>query len=268
MGYGYYAAATPRSSSRRWCSGVRSPRRCCRGLLGRRHRSWRRAGARPARLGAAFSILAQMRSGTTAEAYVHRGDSLVRYLSWQHAVRPGAQSGLVGQVDCLPTRRQTDDLAIRATATRCTSTPAIGTSPGFRSRNATACSARPDRPEAPPGRVTLLQVTGTDPRERARSRCNHRTIRCASSPGTATCARGRRGSTCRRRVSVRLGVRNQIALGYFQFVATPGGQVGYLPSVYFDRAVNSACRPCCRTPTPAGVWPRSGSRCGSCRVCR
>ena len=27
--------------------------------------------------------------------------------------------------------------------------------------------------------------------------------------------------------------------GFFQFVSTPGGQVGYLPSVYFDRNENS-----------------------------
>ena len=38
---------------------------------------------------------------------------------------------------------------------------------------------------------------------------------------------------------VRLGIRNQIALGFYQFVATPGGQVGYVPSVYFDRDQNS-----------------------------
>jgi hypothetical protein len=39
--------------------------------------------------------------------------------------------------------------------------------------------------------------------------------------------------------SVRLGIRNQIGIGFFQFVATPGGQVGFLPSVYFDRDQNS-----------------------------
>jgi hypothetical protein len=39
--------------------------------------------------------------------------------------------------------------------------------------------------------------------------------------------------------SARLGIRNQIALGFYQFVGTPGGQAGFLPSVYFDRNQDS-----------------------------
>src|SRR4029077_14686090 len=52
-------------------------------------------------IGAAFSILAQMLVGTSAEALVHRGDLLERYVQWQHDVSPGAQSRLVSQVNAL-----------------------------------------------------------------------------------------------------------------------------------------------------------------------
>ena len=38
---------------------------------------------------------------------------------------------------------------------------------------------------------------------------------------------------------IRLGIRNLIELGYFQFTSIPGGAAGFLPSVYFDEDYNS-----------------------------
>jgi hypothetical protein len=95
----------------------------------------------------------------------------------------------------------------------------------------------PTGPKLHPGRVTLLQVTGTDP-QNVRVEVNHRQqLRFVTRYGDV------RARTLWFDLptsgGVRLGIRNQIALGFYQFVATPGGQVGYVPSVYFDRDQNS-----------------------------
>ena len=87
------------------------------------------------------------------------------------------------------------------------------------------------------GTVTLLTVSGTDPqsvrvevngRQQLRFVTRYGDVRARTfwfDPPTEG--------------GIRLGIRNQIALGFYQFVATPGGQVGYLPSVFFDRDQSS-----------------------------
>ena len=143
------------------------------GLL-RRHRSWRAPALGLLAVGAAFSILAQMSIGTTAEAYVHRGDSLVRYLSWQHDVSPGAQAGLVRQVDGLPTGGSTDDLAIRGDC------DALYLNTGDQYQPWVPVEERDRVLQLDPtgrssirGASTLLRVTGTDPQS-VRVEVNHR----------------------------------------------------------------------------------------------
>jgi hypothetical protein len=88
-----------------------------------------------------------------------------------------------------------------------------------------------------PGAATLLSVSGTDPRTVQIQVNRRRELRFVTTYGdlrarTPWFAMPTEGG-------IRLGIRNQIALGFYQFVATPGGQVGYLPSVYFDRDQNS-----------------------------
>jgi hypothetical protein len=189
-------------------------------------------------VGAVFSLLAQMSIGTTSEAYVRRGDSLVRYLTWQHDVSAGAQAGLVTRVDGLPTGGATDDIAIRGDC------DAVYLNTGDRYQPWVPVQER-DRilevtaagPRLHPGGVTLIRVGGTDPQNVRLEVNRSQQLRFVTRYGDL-----------RARTSwfdmpteggVRLGVRNQIALGFFQFVSTPGGQVGYLPSVYFDRDQNS-----------------------------
>ena len=237
MGYGYYAARYATEFVPALVLGGAITTALLTGLL-RRHRSWRAPALGLLAVGAVFSILAQMSIGTTAEAYVHRGDSLVRYLSWQHAVSPGAQAGLVRQVDGLPTGGSTDDLAIRGDC------DALYLNTGDRYQPWVPVEERdrvlqldPTGPKLHPGRVTLLQVTGTDP-QNVRVEVNHRQqLRFVTRYGDV------RARTpwfdLPTSGGVRLGIRNQIALGFYQFVATPGGQVGYLPSVYFDRDQNT-----------------------------
>jgi hypothetical protein len=237
MGYGYYSARYASEFVPALVLGGAIATGLLAGWLPR-HRSWRGPVLAVAALGTAFSLLAQMSIGTTAEAYVHRGDALVRYLTWQHDVSPGAQAGLVTQVDGLPTGGTTDDLAIRGNC------EALYLNTGDRyqpwvpvEERDRVLELRATGSRLRAGAVTLLTVTGTDPQS-VRLEVNHRQqLRLVTRYGDV------RARTfwfdMPTTGGVRLGVRNQIALGFFQFVATPGGQVGYLPSVYFDRDQNS-----------------------------
>jgi hypothetical protein len=183
-------------------------------------------------------MVAQMSIGTTMAAYVHRGDSLVRYLTWQHEVSPSAQAGLVTRVDGLPTGGSTDDLAIRG---NCESVylntgdqyqPWIPVEERDRVLELSATGHRLN-----PGRVTLLTVSGTDPQSVRVEVNEHQQLRFVTRYGDALAQTA--WFDMPTSGGARLGIRNQIALGFFQFVSTPGGQAGFLPSVYFDRDENS-----------------------------
>jgi hypothetical protein len=237
MGYGYYSARYASEFVPALVLGGAITTGLLAGWLPR-HRSWRVPVFALAGVGTAFSLVAQMSIGTSMQAYVHRGDALVRYLTWQHDVSPGAQADLVTQVDGLPTGGDTDDLAIRGDC------EALYLNTGDRYQPWVPVEERdrvleldPTGRSLHPGTATLVTVSGTIPQS-VRIEVNHRQhVRLVTRYGDA-----------RARTSwfdlptsggIRLGARNLIALGFFQFVATPGGQVGYLPSVYFDADQNS-----------------------------
>ncbi len=237
MGYGYYAARYASEFVPALVLGGAVTTALLCGLL-RRRRGWRAPALTLLAVGAAFSLVAQMSIGTTMAAFVHRGDSLERYLSWQHDVSPTAQGRLVSQVDGLPTGGNTDDLAIRGSCealylnTGDKYQPWIPVQERDRVLELTAT-----QPRLRPGAVTLLTVTGTDPQS-VRVEVNHRQqLRFVTRYGDAYARTP--WVDVPTTGTVRLGIRNQIGIGFFQFVATPGGQAGFLPSVYFDRDQNS-----------------------------
>ncbi len=237
MGYGYYAARYASEFVPALVLGGAITTALLVGLV-RRHRAWRPPVLAVLAVGAVFSLVAQMSIGTTMEAFAHRGDSLERYLTWQHDVSPTAQGRLVSQVDGLPTGGGTDDLAIRGNCealylnTGDRYQPWIPVQERDRVLELTATRTRLHA-----GRATLLTVTGTDPQS-VSLEVNHRQqLRFVTRYGGAYARTP--WFDLPTTGSVRLGIRNQIGIGFYQFVATPGGQVGYLPSVYFDRDQNS-----------------------------
>ena len=237
MGYGYYAARYASEFVPAMVLGGAVTTCLLAGWL-RRHRAWTLPAAAVLGAGTVFSLVAQMSIGTTMTAYAHRGDSLVRYLQWQHDVSPAAQARLVTRVDGLPSGGTTDELAIRGDCeglylqTGDRYQPWIPVEERDRVLELTATT-----PRLRPGRARLVSVTGTDPehvwievdrRRQLRLVTGYGDLRARTSwfdlPTTGT---------------VRIGVRNQIGLGFYQLVGTPGGSVGFLPSVYFDRDQNS-----------------------------
>ncbi len=163
MGYGYYANRYSSEFVPAFVLGGAITTALLCGFLARRP-SWRAPALAVMGIGTAFSILAQMLVGTSAEALVHRGDLLERYVQWQHDVSPGAQSRLVSQVDALPEGGQTDDLAILGDC----QTLFINTGDRYelwlpvqdrdRLLTLTAINGKLHR-----GRADLVDVTGTEP---------------------------------------------------------------------------------------------------------
>ena len=88
-----------------------------------------------------------------------------------------------------------------------------------------------------PGRATLINVTGNAP-EGVRIQVNQRRQARFVTWNGSTKARGA-WFDLPTSGEIHLGMRNLIGIGYFQFTSTPGGPVGYLPSVYFDPQWNS-----------------------------
>ena len=237
MGYGYYATRYSSEFVPAFVLGGAITTALLCGFLARRP-SWRAPVLAVMGIGTAFSILAQMLVGTSAEALVHRGDLLERYVQWQHDVSPGAQSRLVSQVAALPEGGETDDLAILGDC----QTLFINTGNRYelwlpvqdrdRLLTLTAINGKLHR-----GRADLVHVTGTEPQGvRVDVNRDHQ-IRFVTSAGAART----RGAWFDLPTTgdIRLGIRNLIALGYFQFTSTPGGAAGFLPSVYFDEEGNS-----------------------------
>jgi hypothetical protein len=237
MGYGYYSARYATEFVPAMVLGGAVTTALLAGAL-RRHRAWRWPSLAVLAAGAVFSMVAQMSIGTSFAAYIHRGDTLERYLTWQHDVSPAAQARLVTQVGGLPTGGDTDDLAIRG---NCDSLyvntgdqyqPWIPVEERDRVLQLSATGQR-----LHPGRVTLLTVTGTDPQSLQVEVNHHQQLRFVTRFGDAAAY----GAWFDMPTTggARLGIRNQIGIGFFQFVSTPGGQAGFLPSVYFDRNQNS-----------------------------
>jgi hypothetical protein len=237
MGYGYYANRYSSEFVPAFVLGGAITTALLCGFLARRP-AWRAPALAVMGIGATFSILAQMSTGTTAEAFVHRGDLLERYVQWQHDVSPGAQSRLVSQIHGLPEGGKTDDLAILGDCQKLYINTGDRYEPWLpvqdRDRllvlNAVNGKLRP-------GRADLVHVTGNQD-EGVRVEVNgHHQMRFVTVNGSG---RARGGwFDLPTDGEVRLGIRDLIALGYFQFTSTPGGPVGFLPSVYFDEQWNS-----------------------------
>ena len=196
MGYGYYATRYSSEFVPAFVLGGAITTALLCGFLARRP-GWRVPALAVLCVGTAFSILAQMSIGTSAEAIVHRGDLLQRYVQWQHDVSPGAQSRLVSQVQSLPEGGQTDDLAILGDCqtlylnTGDRYEPWVPVQDRDRLLVLTALE-----PTLHPGRADLVHVTGTDPAG-GPDRGGPASTRSASSPGTGRRGRAARGSTCR-----------------------------------------------------------------------
>jgi hypothetical protein len=237
MGYGYYSARYSSEFVPAMVLGGAVTTSLLAGWVSR-HRGWRVPALGVLAVGTAFSVLAQMSIGTTAGAYLHRGGSLVRYLQWQHDVSPGAQARLVSQVSGLPSGGHTDDLAIRGDCdglylnTGDQYQPWIPVQERDRVLQLSATSR-----QLHPGRAVLLRISGVDTESvRIEVDSSHQ-VRFVTVYGDLHAVTPWFGFPTTG--GVRLGVRNQIGLGFFQFVATPGGPVGFLPSVYFDHQQNS-----------------------------
>ncbi|HEX3221388.1 MAG TPA: hypothetical protein VHR35_02380 [Nocardioides sp.] len=237
MGYGYYSARYSTEFVPAMVLGGAIGTAVLAGVVSRR-RGWRLPALAVMTVGTVFSLAAQMSIGTTMAAYIHRGDSLERFLQWQHDVSPKAQGQLVTQVHGLPVGGDTDQLAIRGDCqalylnTGDQYQPWIPVQERDRVLELSATGKR-----LSPGRVILLRVTGTDPQSVRIEVNRHQQLRFVTKYGDAYA----RGPWFDMPTSggVRLGIRNLIAIGFFQFESTPGGQAGFLPSVYFDRNQNS-----------------------------
>jgi hypothetical protein len=184
-----------------------------------------------------FSITAQMAIGMVAAAYIHRGAPLLRYVEWQHRWSADAQASMVSRIDGLPSGGDTDDLAIRGDC------DALYINTGDK--------YEPWLPVVERDRVLVFTPTGK------------------LKPGSVDVAAvaGLRTGTVQLQVNdaqqvrfvvdngkdrvvgqwldpptgggVRLGIRNRIDIGYYEFDTAPGGVTGYIPSVYFDEAWDS-----------------------------
>lgn len=236
MGYGYYSARYVTEFVPALVLGAAVCTALLCGFL-RRHRRWHPPALAVIGVGAAFSILAQMAIGTTMEAYAHRGDLLERYVAWQHDVSPGAQARLVSQVDSIPTGGQTDDLAILGNC------QTLYINSGDRYQTWLPVEDRDRVVQLTPtgrlhqGRATLVRVSGP----------THEQVRVAVSRTGQLhfIVRDSSGKVMGARFDMptdggaRLGIRNLLAAGYFEFVSTPGGTAGDLQSAYFDQQLIS-----------------------------
>jgi len=236
LGYGYYSARYTTEFVPALVLGAAVSTALLCGLV-RRRPQWRAPALAVLSIGAVFSILAQMSIGTTMEAFVHRGALLERYVQWQHDVSPGAQARLVSQVKALPTGGHTDDLAILGNCQTLYINTGDQYEPWLPVQDRDRVLQLSPTGPLHPGRVTLVHVSGnTD--EGVRIEVNRqRQLRFVTWNGTAKAIGARFDMPTDG--GVRLGIRDLISFGYFEFVSTPGGPAGYLPSVYFDSQWNS-----------------------------
>jgi len=236
MGYGYYSARYASEFVPALVLGGAIATALLCGWL-RRRPAWRLPTLAILSIGAVFSIVAQMSIGVTMAAYVHRGDQLERYVQWQHDISPRQQARLVSQVQTLPTGGTTDDLAILGDCQTLYINTGDKYEPWLPVQDRDRVLQLSPVGRLRPGRVTLLTVSGNN-RETVQLEVDrHDRARFVTRNGSNT-ARGQ-WFDIPTAGGVRLGIRNLISFGFFQFQSTPGGAVGYLPSVYFDPQWNS-----------------------------
>ncbi len=185
----------------------------------------------------AFSLAAQMSIGMVVASYIHRGEPLLRYVEWQHRWSPDAQAGLVSRISGLPSGGDTDDLAIRGDCdalyinTGDTYEPWL---PVFERDRVLVLTPTAD---LAPGLADIVTVRGrltggvkvqVSARDRLRFIVDNGADQVVG-PWLEFPTNG----------GIRLGIRNLIDLGYYEFDSSPGPIGGYIPSVYFDESWDS-----------------------------
>jgi cbb3-type cytochrome oxidase subunit 3 len=189
-------------------------------------------------VGVVFAVLAQMSIGYFMAATLYRGDPLVRYVELQGKVTPDAQAELVRQVEGLPDKGFTDELAIRG---KC---EALYLHTGDKYEPWVPVEERDqvwrfkllgDEPE--PGRVFVMSFTGTN---------QVQVWLETDADGDARFLVIRDGRTFygpRFEIPTNgefsLGVRNMLDVGFYRIESVPGGTAGFAESVYFDDDWNS-----------------------------
>ena len=200
--------------------------------LAARQRRWRLPVLSMMTIGVAFAILAQMAIGLFMAASLHRGEPLQRYVAWQEAFTPGAQSELVSQIDGLPEGGTTDDLAIRGNC------EALYLHTGDQYEPWVPVEER-DRVwrfdvvgELRPGRVEILRISGAQEQAVVLELRRDRLARGILVKGEEEIE----GPLFEIPTdgSFAIGIRNLLDLGYFRIETTPGAPFGYTESVYFD----------------------------------
>jgi hypothetical protein len=236
MGYGYYATRYTSEFVPAFVLGGAIGT----ALLARavdRHRRW--TGPAVAAVGAltVFSLAAQMAIGTTAAAFVHRGAPLLRYVEWQHRWSPDEQASLVSRIDGLPSGGQTDDLAIRGDCEALYINTGDKYEPWLPVFERDRVLVFTPTESLKPGIVDVATVEGrqtgsvqvqVSAQQQVRFIVDNGEDR-VTGPWLDPPTTG----------GVRLGIRNRIDIGYYEFDSAPGTVTGYIPSVYFDESWDS-----------------------------
>ena len=180
---------------------------------------------------AVFSVVAQLTVGLSAAATHARGPDLERFLGWQRALTPGAQSRLVTFSDSLADDGKTDELRIAGDC------DALYLNTGDDYEPWTTVQARGEaariRPDdrLRPGRVPLFGVTGTDDVALLEVTENRELrfvlVGANGEYGANTFVFPPNGYAD-------LNLRNLTQYGYYEITAMPSGPVGFLRSTRTD----------------------------------
>lgn len=188
-------------------------------------------------VGTAFALLAQMAIGLFMAATLHRGAPLQRYVAWQGAITPQAQSELVIQVDGLPSGGSTDQLAIRGDC------EALYLHTGDKyepwvpvEERDQVWTLRLDDSVAS-GRARLLEISGAEPQTVDIEVLDSREARFVARVGDRSITGDWFEVPTDGEVS--LGLKNLLQYGFYRMESDPGGTVGFVESVYFDDDWNS-----------------------------
>jgi len=179
-----------------------------------------------------FSVGAQMAIGTAGAAFIHRGAPLLRYVEWQHRWTPGSQAALVSRISELPSGGDTDDLAIRGDCDALYLNTGDKYEPWLPVFERDRVLVFTPSEQLAPGLADIvsvdgrrsggvqIQVGGNGQVRFIVDNGEDRVYGPWLDPPTGG--------------GVRLGIRNRIDIGYYEFDSAPGTVTGYIPSVYFD----------------------------------
>lgn len=231
MGYGYYATRyTSEFVPALVFGGALCTCLLARAVEKRRRLRWPALGL--VAVGVTYSILAMMAIGLMGNAYLHRGDPLVRYVELQHEISPEATARHVSQVPGLPVGGHTDDLAISQDCqalyihTGDLYEPWISVQERDR-----VLKFEYDIDDLTEGAATLLTVETTKThRVDVQVSARHQVRFVIYSDGRVFTQPWFDPPTDG---EIRFGIRNRIEYKSYQFETSPGGELGFLPSVYF-----------------------------------